>query len=472
MRPAWRIVVDDQDVAWDLLELVMEDEPAVRADSCQLRIAAHTPLPALPAPGDRIDVQLGFDGRLPPPRRYAVDALGWETPPDAWTLSCLGALSSGLTAPRTAGWIDRSVGEIVGAIAERHGLESEVEDSLAGIRLSARWQVAQSDIDFLTELGLEMADAAVQVSDGRLIFGPRQHSPAARIARIEPVVLHPSDARIARFARPSRPRYGAAVAHWWDVAAAVARPVRVGQGSPVYVVPGMHREEAAARNAAETQRHGMQRATAQAALDLSIGRPDVTADVPVQLSDGWSHGAGVWTPRRVIHRLTQQDGYTTRVELERDAPAWTRAEAAPQPVVVPGQGRRPSGAGHGPPVPGVLPVPHRLEVVQEVARRLNYPPGDVERLTAQVAALLAAEDPRWGRRRNVTGPISSDVLAYRDADGRPISVDIVVGSKGATPRVHWHVYGVYPGSEWVPVPPIADPAPASADTQTDFDPLE
>ena len=65
---------------------------------------------------------------------------------------------------------------------------------------------------------------------------------------------------------------------------------------------------------------------------------------------------------------------------------------------------------------GPRPFPHAAEGRLSVAA-----------FTHRVAERLHAEDPRWGRRVNVTGPISDDTVAYRVGISplNPLSVDIV-----------------------------------------------
>ena len=65
-----------------------------------------------------------------------------------------------------------------------------------------------------------------------------------------------------------------------------------------------------------------------------------------------------------------------------------------------------------------------------------------------VAERLHAEDPNWGRRINVTGPIGKDTVAYKASDGRPYSIDIVAGAGGSNPKIHWDAHG-FIGGTWI-----------------------
>lgn len=96
------------------------------------------------------------------------------------------------------------------------------------------------------------------------------------------------------------------------------------------------------------------------------------------------------------------------------------------------------------------PPANRLSVVQQVAAEIGYPGGgvDVRTLTQKVAEILYAEDNRWGRRINITGPLGKDTVAYKANDGRPWSIDIVSGAESSSPKVHWDSHG-HVGGTWV-----------------------
>ena len=69
-------------------------------------------------------------------------------------------------------------------------------------------------------------------------------------------------------------------------------------------------------------------------------------------------------------------------------------------------------------------------------------------LTQKVAEKLYAEDNRWGRRINNTGPLGKDTVAYKADDGRPYSIDIVSGAESSNPKIHWDPHG-FVGGTWV-----------------------
>lgn len=96
------------------------------------------------------------------------------------------------------------------------------------------------------------------------------------------------------------------------------------------------------------------------------------------------------------------------------------------------------------------PPPNRLTVVQQVANETGYPDSGmhVTDFTQRVAEKLHAEDQHWGRRINISGPLGKDTVAYKASDGRPYSIDIVMGATGDNPQLHWDQHG-FVGGTWV-----------------------
>ena len=89
------------------------------------------------------------------------------------------------------------------------------------------------------------------------------------------------------------------------------------------------------------------------------------------------------------------------------------------------------------------PPPNRFDIVQAVLGRTgNLYRQDIQQFTQRVAECLAATDGDWGRRRNDSGAVGKDTVAYRTSKGPgrgPFSIDIMLGASGDNPRPHWNV---------------------------------
>ena len=98
------------------------------------------------------------------------------------------------------------------------------------------------------------------------------------------------------------------------------------------------------------------------------------------------------------------------------------------------------------------PPPNKFGIVQKVARATeDLFKTDPSQFTQHVAQCLKVTDRRWGRRRNDSGTISFDVVAYNVSNNStPYSVDIILGGRGPDPKLHWSQHGKVGGS-WLPV---------------------
>ena len=77
-----------------------------------------------------------------------------------------------------------------------------------------------------------------------------------------------------------------------------------------------------------------------------------------------------------------------------------------------------------------------------VGRTGNLYRQDIQRFTQHVADCLATTDGDWGRRRNDSGAVGKDTVAYRTSKGPghgPYSIDIMLGAESDNPRPHWSV---------------------------------
>ena len=238
-------------------------------------------------------------------------------------------LVAGLKAPRTQSWSLYTIGDVVGTIAGRHGLEPRVDPALAGIALPHIDQVDESDLNLLLRLASYQLDVVAKVANGRLVFLRRQAlanelaAAATRIVRTDGV-----DYRVLR---AQRGRYESVVAKWREFEAAELQEERAGGGDPAFALPETYPDRASASNAAETRLRALRRGTRTGELTLSPGRPELAADAPVEL-DGWGSGVdGVWVALSARHAVSEE-GYRTSLGIEVVTAPWERAEREPLPA--------------------------------------------------------------------------------------------------------------------------------------------
>ena len=331
MTPDLRVTADGRDITSTVADRLLEAEVVDaldEADAFNLTLDDRPPGVRLPPTGAELVVELGYLGRgVAPMGRYVVDEVELSGPPATLTVRAAPPdLRGEIKAPRTRSWSDYTIGRLVGAIASRHGLEPRVDEALAGVALPHVDQVDESDLNLLRRLASYQLDVAAKVADGRLVFVRREvlaHEAAEAAVRIVR-----SDAAEYRVLRADREMYSAVVAHWREFSAGELQAVRAGElmSGPVYQLPETFPDRVSAANASETKLRALRRGVHTGQLTLTPGRPDLAADVPVELT-GWRAGVdGVWMIRRARHALGR-DGYRTAVDIEAVTSPWRRAAA-------------------------------------------------------------------------------------------------------------------------------------------------
>ncbi|MCY4121303.1 MAG: contractile injection system protein, VgrG/Pvc8 family [Acidobacteria bacterium] len=461
-------VVRDRFVSVSVTDVVDE-----QADRFELTLDDRAPGIAVPPTGARLDVELGFLERgTAPMGSYTVTEVEKSGPPQTLTLRAQAAdLLGELKAPRTRSWSLMTIGDVVGTIAGRHGLEPRIDPALSGVALPHIDQKDESDLNLLRRLASYQLDVVAKVSAGRLVFLRRQvlaNELAAAATRIER-----TEGLDYRVLRADREMYGAVVAKWREFTAGELREVRAGDGSPVFELPETFPDYASAHNAAQTKLRALKRGTHTGELTLSPGRLGLAADAPVQL-EGWCAGVdGVWVVKSARHELSE-DGYRTSVDVEAVTEPWERAAWEPpaaDPFAgakaslgraaaggVPGGGGVPGRGGGG--GRGGTPAPDMAHVVERVAalrpdalRNAEY----TLDFTREVVAALRELDPRWGFHRDPNGTLSTGLVAYFRGGGDPVegSSDIAVRAltQGVAPDLFpsWgDVTAFYPGTWALP----------------------
>ena len=460
MRPDLRVSADGRDITDVVLDrfvsVALSDLAEEEADTFELGLDDRRPGIAVPPTGAVLDVELGFveegTARM---GSYTVSEVEYSGPPAALTVRAHAANMLGeLKAPRTRSWTLHTIGDVVGTIAGRHGLEPRVDPALRGIALPHIDQVDESDLSLLRRLASYQLDVVAKVTNGRLVFLRRQvlaNELAAAATRIER-----TEGLDYRMLRADRSMYVAVIARWRAFSAAALEEVRAGDpGGPAYTLPDTYPDVSSATNAAETKLRALQRGTRTGALTLSPGRPGLAADAPVELV-GWGAALdGVWVANTARHAISE-DGYRTTLDIEVVTEPWERAAWEPPPEnpfagataslgravggAVPGGG----GSGGGAPAPNMAHVVARVAALYpDALRRVR---ADWEFMDRVVAALREVS-PRWGfncKRGNCNVPVAFNAVAYyRGAEGGAAGstdvalVEVVVGGATPNPRPGW-----------------------------------
>lgn len=300
-----------------LVALTVTDAAGVESDTLELTLEDRAPHLALPAPGTRLELALGYQPQLTAMgawRVTEVSAAGW--PARLSVRATAADLTAGLKTPRERSWpAGTTLGALVATLAGEHGYQPVVAAALAGVALPHIDQT-ESDLHLLTRLARDY-DAVAKPAGGRLVCVPKGQAKTASGAGLPPVTLRAADLADYACEWSERDRYGAVTTHWHDLNAGLRQAVTVGSGTPVYSLRGSYVHQAAATRAAAACLAAWQRGTGRLTLACA-GNPALAAEGRLTVTDVHPDVDGAWTLTRVTHTL-DAGGY--RCTLEAEAPA-------------------------------------------------------------------------------------------------------------------------------------------------------
>jgi len=321
-RPAFELRADGTDVtgviADRLVRLEVTDEDGRSADRLTVELDDRDDRIELPETGAALELWLGTSGfALSYMGRYAVDRVSGSGPPRMVTVEATAADMAGpLRAPRTRGWEDVTLADIVATMAGEAGLTAQVGSEIADTHYPYEAQTAESDLHFLNRLARDL-DAAAKPAAGRLTVVRRDTGLTAAGDAIEEVAIPASRLERWDWEIDERQDYASVEAEWGDLDAAEVPTVTAGSGDPVRKLRNRYATQEAARRAAEAELAMAGRRRIKLNADLA------TFDAAL-FAGGWASVSGVkseldgrYIIRKVIHRL--DTALRTRAELERAA---------------------------------------------------------------------------------------------------------------------------------------------------------
>ncbi len=175
LTPDFMLMLESKDITGNisnrLMSLTMTDNRGFEADQLDIELDDADGLVELPLRGAVLTLYLGWKGfALINKGSFTVDEVEHHGAPDSVTIRARSADFRGtLNSRREESWHDKTLGEIVAAIATRNKLTSRVIPELAGIKIPHIDQSQESDAKFLTRLA-ERNGGEVSVKAGKLLF--------------------------------------------------------------------------------------------------------------------------------------------------------------------------------------------------------------------------------------------------------------------------------------------------------------
>ncbi|SFD30813.1 hypothetical protein SAMN05216286_5084 [Kosakonia oryzae] len=357
LTPAFMLKLDSKDITGNisnrLINLTMTDNRGFEADQLDIELDDSDGLVQLPVRGALLTLYLGWkDSALVGKGSFTVDEVEHRGAPDTVTIRARSADFRGtLNSRREESWHDKTLGDIVAAIAARNKLTASVTPALAGIHIPHIDQTQESDAKFLTRLA-DRNGGEVSVKAGKLLFLKAGNAVTASGKPIPQVTITRSDGDRHQFAIADRGAYTGVTAQWLHTKDPKPKKVKVkrkpreqhlralqhpkakakkketrvpearegeylaGEADNVFALTTVYATKAQAMRAAQAKWGKLQRGVAEFSINLAVGRADLYPETPVKVSGFKSViDEQAWLISRVTHNLNN-NGFTTGVELE------------------------------------------------------------------------------------------------------------------------------------------------------------
>lgn len=319
--PVYRLVVDGRDITPTanarLISLSLVEARGEEADQLDLVLSDHDGALEIPRKGVKISVALGWAGEaLVDKGTFEVDEAEHAGAPDQIAIRARSVdMRNALRTRRDQSWHGSTLGQILTAIAGRHGLQVHVDAALAGRTIAHIDQTNESDLNFLTRLGTRH-DAVATVKKGVLLLLPITGTRTRSGQALPTITLTRADGDSHRYLQSDRDAYTGVRAYWHDGRTAHRKSVLVGTAANPKVLKETFANEPDARTTAQAEWQRVQRGLATMSLTLAEGNPLLSPQVGVAVRGFKPQiDSTAWQTVRAENRL-DDSGWTTQVELE------------------------------------------------------------------------------------------------------------------------------------------------------------
>ncbi|PID40336.1 MAG: hypothetical protein CR984_03765 [Proteobacteria bacterium] len=320
LRPQFLVLADRKDVTEQIKDRLiffsLADRAGTKSDELTITVDDRDDVVVMPRKGAVLDVRLGYKQTgLSRMGIYTADEVSHSGPPATLTIKAKAAdMRQCLKVRKTRSWDNTTLGEIVSIIASEHGSVPAISPTLASVPIGHVDQTDESDMHLLTRLAKDH-DAVFKPASDHLILAQRGETKTVTGKTIPPVALEASQITRWTLSAPDRGKYQSVIAHWHNPNAAELMSVTIGQGDPVYTLPGSFPDQNRARAAAEGKLKSLTRGKATLRL-TTIGNPALMAEAPLKVSGLSTKVDGQWLITAVDHKIDSQSGYICNVSAE------------------------------------------------------------------------------------------------------------------------------------------------------------
>lgn len=334
--PVYSIFIDDKDITDNfskrLISMQITENRGLEADILSLELDDSDGLLTLPERGVNIKISLGWknDSTILQ-NTFTIDECEHTGAPDKLSIQGKSAnMRDTLNIKRENSYTRTTFGEIIKLVANRHNLEFKIDSELEKIAIEHIDQTNESDASFLTRLSNDL-DAITMLKNGILLIlkSGASRTVSGEIIPTSKITRQSGDSH--RFMVADRNAYTGVKAYWLDYKTSTKHQtiikkdgasyendnVLVGAEGNIKTMRHTYANKQNAYRAAKNEWLKLQRGAAQFSISLAEGRPDLFAEMPIEVSGFKKEiDSTLWTVTRCIHNLDGSSGFTTSIELE------------------------------------------------------------------------------------------------------------------------------------------------------------
>lgn len=311
-----------------LISASISEKRGEKADQLDLVLHDHDGQLAIPPYGALLNVQLGWIAGgdvvigLVDKGQFKVDELKHSGPPDILTITARAAnLTAAYRVRKDKAHIDTTLGTILTTIANTNGWTAHIDPALAAIAVPVLGQSAQSDMEFVRNLGRKY-NATATIKNDVLIFAPIGTGQTASGKTMPILTLTRQSGDQHTWSRTARDQYDGVEAQYHDQDSASRQSVTAnasGTGPPRRLKK-IHANRQDAQAHADAHANQIDQRAYEFEYSLALGRPDLAVEQVVTLQ-GWKPeiDGHIWVIAEVTHKLDASGGLTSDLKLETKA---------------------------------------------------------------------------------------------------------------------------------------------------------
>lgn len=345
MKPAFRVTSSGNDITQQiadrLLSIRVQDEAGQKSDTLEITLDDRGQALPLPDEKTQLKVWMGYSHNGNSPQEmgtYVIDEVELTYPPATVKIRAKAMeISSKFKQPKTRSWHELTIGQIVGQIAQEHGLRAQIHSQYRGRMVDHIDQTEESDAHFLTRLA-GLHGATSKPAEGMLIFIPMNSGISAAGNKVLAALLDVKECSDYRATVKDRGAYSKVVAKYTDKETGTEKTVEapvmnagggfsflgavfgllgISGGNSTSDAGIVYKERRLFPNIGEAleaaKAKGVQLASGVVTIDLTCaGRPDIFAERPLTLSGFREPLNSTW----IIQSVTQEfsgKGYSTKI---------------------------------------------------------------------------------------------------------------------------------------------------------------